>query len=1469
MSAVFKILLAIGLVLGVIAALLIWRARNAPRTAAAASSADADNSVAPGWISTALAAIDYARTRREWRYRMPWILMLGERDAGKTSFALSAAVRLAQSNPDRRYASLRIPGSAVSVMNRGVLIDIDGSVSSEGAHAAVATSVAATGQASAGATLSAASGASAANVAATASPSTPASRPASPAASASPTPPVTTRNAKKARSRWETLLRTLVDLRPERPADGIVLTVSARSLLSATPDQRERLAADAYRQLCDVQDAFRFVQPVSVVVTQCDRIDGFAPFWRAQPDALRQQMFGWSAPVLASNDTPQDWCHEAFRVVIEQLRALQISTAASVQAVANDVDRDGMLLFPARLEQLRTPLAQWLAGAFRATLDRPGHLCRGVYFTGDLDGAGVGASTNVSFVAGLLDDKVFAERGNARVVRASAWSRNRYLRGFQVAALGVAAALTIALGFAGARLYTTVGQLDRALVQLQTIRPYSGGVCPSASEISTVLMSVHELNTRSFDLANPWSWPWFWHPLRDGAAQVVAGRVFAGLVLPGLGCQLAVRAKALSLRGTDAPRMTGDPGEDARNARSRLNRQLREVTDLEAGLGTFYKIAEPFSGASTEQDVVRFARLVNFAYGLPVSLVMRDGDSGLLAASLSSASTDYRPDLPENLAAGYRNQLAQMETDLRDALVTQAGSGQQLLVNLQTGHGDPAAQTRQLVAWLAWTRDNWLGAVEQEAQRNLCGQIRTDLRQQIRQLVLVDASSGRYVPGTTATDAARASPYAALLETTASTFSAAECDDEVYQKLDALSVPPYNPLIVRDQGRRAFNASFMQEFAGLAALSQLHFMQVTKRRTAFACSINGAGATGARSWNAGPLGDAATYIDEYRRFAQRFGFQPAKVPTSSGGVSSAGPRPLYAQIAATQLENALNDALLEAQSPLPPGPDVWPAATTSNALSAVPFDEQALAQASRDLSRTLGPLIQVERAYSEFGFSKGFSALSGCLQQYAADRLSTVGSLAVQSQLYQPQSDTTGGEFFDLGTVPVTRDYLARQVARSQVLAAYAAPFATLAQNSGNAPANSPNVQTAAYWGNSIAEVNRYVPSADPASQMGQLASLFVDRLNGMTTQNCNARLQDPASSTDDGANDLFAARRRDLVKVAQSLCQGSDAVAFQNLFSLFDATLGGRYPFGLAGAPEASPLAVRDFFSVYAQQSAVLRAQLTRLPKTQRTAASAFLDQLDDDQKFFAQTLRADGSLGVHLNVAFNVRQSVERGADQLVGWMLSSANQSAAYPNGQTGLDWVAGQPLALDLTWAELSRWAPYVNPAVPNSPDVEGRTATFSAGGTWALMRLVQQHAMERGAAAADGITLRFSVPVASAASVAAAAAGAGASGTAGATSATTSAGAARAATPPLSSASTAQLLINLQLQGVDPVSHAVAPLKLPAFPTGSPALPASSRTSRGGAASAQISTIPSIPPLPPGMDGPAPVANTAAMSPGSH
>lgn len=1386
MNALFLALLAIGLVLGLVAALVVWRARSAPRSPAQAHPA-ASGASPFGWLTTIVEAIDYARTRRAWRYRLPWILLLGERGAGKTSLVLSAG-ELVQLHRDSRYAALNVPGGAWTVMTDGALIDVDGEVWTQDAAASR--------------TLTPLPRASAPQRTSTASASPAASAATTVAGPASQAPPRTD----EANANWDKLLAALVDLRPERPVDGVILAVSARTLLTADADSLVRMATTAYCYLCELQDTFRFVLPVSVVVTQCDLVDGFAAFWRAQPETLRAQMFGWSAPVLAGNHTPSEWCDAAFATIDDRLRMLQLDAAARDEVAPSVAERDGMLLFPARLASLRVPLANWLDTAFRTTLDRPGHLCRGIYFTGDLDGGGIAPRDSVAFVTDLIEDKVFAERGNARVVRASAWSRSRYLRTFQVAALVVAAVLAIGLGMSGLRLHAKVRELDRVLAQLQSEPAFVGGVCPSASKVASLLMSIRQLDTRSFYWANPWSW--FGHPLRTGTAQVVAGHVFADVILPGLSCRLTVRAQNLLARGQAALPATDDANARLHAARSTLNQQLRALIDLEASLGTFKHVARPYAGAATEEDMNRFGRLLNFAYGLPAAVIERDDASGLLGAALSWASTEARPNLPANLADIYAGQLNDMETRLRNALVDEASAGQQLLVDLHAGRGDPADETRQLVGWFNWTRDNWLGQRADDASRNLCGQIRSDLEQQIRQLVLTDASSGQE---TAAGAAPAASPYSSLLDETAAIFSPQGCETPVYAKLDALRVPPYDPLIVRVQGERIFNPTFSAEFTGLTALAQLPFMQVTRRREAFVCDA------GAQTWSADALGDAGAYIAQYRGFAQRFGVKSANVP---------GSRPLFAQIAARQLENALNHALNDAQRPRPATTNVWPVDVSTSSYSPAPFDEQSLAQASRDLARSLGALIAIERGYQEFGFSGSYARVSHCLEQFSANRLATVGSLAVQSQLYRPPMSEVGPEFYDLGTVAVTRDYLARQVARAQVLATYAAPFVTLAQNSGNAANGSPNTQTDAYWSNSIAEVNRYVPANDPASAMGQLAALFVDRLNGMTARNCSARLQNVSTIAGGDANNLFASLGRSLISDTELRCQGADVDAFSRLFSLFDATLAGRYPFGKSGLPEATPAAVRDFFAAYALQSAGLRTKLGSLPKAQQAAVSRFFDRLDEVQKFFAATTRADGSIAVHLTAAFNVRQSAERGADQVVGWTLRSADNSASYPNGASAFDWLPGQSLALDVTWAELSRFTPYADLALPDAPTVSGRTATFAQGGMWALIRFVQGYASSQGPTTADGITLRFPVPIATVA-------------------------AAQAASSPVAPLSLAQLMLTLRLQGVDTTSHASVALKLPVFPASAPRLYAERTSAHASVASLQIPTIPPLPPLPPG------------------
>lgn len=1372
MTLAFQILLGIGVVLGVLAGVLIWRARSGAPAPAAAQQENPDAPArGPGsWVATVFEAIDYARTRRAWRYRLPWVMLLGERQAGKTSLSRSGP-GLEQPHPDPRYASLRAAGASWAVMNRGVLIDIDGAISA---------AVPANGAAKAGGA---------------AAPKTP--------------------------SRWKALLSTLVDLRPERPVDGIVLAVSAHTLLDPDPQRAARAGADAYRQLCDVQDAFQFILPVYVVVTQCDAIKGFGAFWSQQPDTYYKQMFGWSAPLYASNDTPAEWGEAALAAALEQLRTIQVDAAARSNAELDMAEREGVVLFPSRLSTLRDGLSRWLAPAFRATTDRPGHLCRGIYFTGDPDGSGIVSTgtprTDLAFVDGLLDDKVFAEWGSARAMRASVWSRNRFLRSFQIGAVACGAALAIALSFAGYRLYSTVSALDQSLTQLQNISPYQGGVCPSATDISTLLVALHDLDTRSFDLANPWSWSWPWpmYPLRDGAVRVAAAHAFNGVILPGLGCELTSRAHELIVHGENAGPVSADGPARLRAARDELNAHLRGVTDLEQAIATYREIVRPLSGAATHAGLENFAHLVHFAYGLPTALVMQNSDDGVLARAVWWGSTNYQPNLPDRLPQIYSADIVQDEQALHDELVYQASAGKRLLAQLNAGDGDAAAQARDLVWWLNWVRDGWFGSTAPGGRRNLCDQIRTDL---VAQTLALERAGSVVAAGAPVAAGKSMMAYGDLPGTTRHIFSNDQCNDEVYAALDTLRVPPYDPLIETTQGERAFNPAFAAEFDGLTELTRLPYVQITERAEPFVCHADGAGT---RAWNAEALASALKYADEYREFARRFHLQPANAP---------GARPLFGRIALKELEEALNHALNEAQG-MPPHVGVGiggngaaaASAVDTDLLAPVSSDEDRLAQSSRDLAQTLGALVAVERSYAEFGFTGGYAAVSGCLQQFASNHLSQVTGLALQSRLYMPQANPAGADFYDLGTVAVTRDYLARQVARAQVLSGYAAPFAALAQNVAavNSSGTQPNEQTVAFWNNSIAEVNRYVPANDPSGQLGLLASLFVDRLNGMDATNCHTRLQSyPAGDAD--ANDLFAWLRRTLVADTNLRCAGTNADAFAQLFMSFDATLAGRFPFGSLDTPDASPGAVRDFFGAYAQQRTALRAQAAALPKTQRAAVVKFLDQLDAAQTFFDATLRADGSLAVHLNTTFNVRPGAERGADQVVNWTLTSGDHASGYPNEPAGLDWSASQPLALDLTWADLSAWTPRGDPMRPGAPQVDGPTATFTATGTWALLRMVQQYATDGGTTPADGVTLRYDVPVATAAS------------------------APTSASQPAAVTKVARLLINLQLQGTDPASRTAVLLKLPAFPATAPSLaaPVASR-----AASLSTAMLPDVPPIP--------------------
>ena len=147
-----------------------------------------------------------------------------------------------------------------------------------------------------------------------------------------------------------------------------------------------------------------------------------------------------------------------------------------------------------------------------------------------------------------------------------------------------------------------------------------------------------------------------------------------------------------------------------------------------------------------------------------------------------------------------------------------------------------------------------------------------------------------------------------------------------------------------------------------------------------------------------------------------------------------------------------------------------------------------------------------------------------------------------------------------------SKEYLQQQLERSQVLAGYTKPFVRFMQSTHQATvSNSDTHQGSAYWRATINEVDRYVQSKDPDSEVAQLQNLMLKQLRGMNQDNCTDRLDKlPAISTEQS---LFAARYAGLAGQVSDYCSsGIYALAqsdYQTLAKRFNSELAGLFPFG------------------------------------------------------------------------------------------------------------------------------------------------------------------------------------------------------------------------------------------------------------------------------------------------------------------
>lgn len=334
-TGLYILLVVLLLVLGIIFLfVVIKKARRAPAPPEAAPGAAPTGGDAPP-VNFNASSVDlklsFVKAMRRIRaygkgslYRIPWYLMIGEAQAGKTTLLSHSGMPLLANAPEEQRTGVK-QGLNWFFFDQGIVLDVAGDFVLRADSA--------------------------------------------------------TSNVKG----WNYLTKLLRRYRPERPLDGIILAIPCSDLMGMSgqrPEFKLRLEQKAqclYNKLVDAQQRLGFSLPVYVLITKCDQVSGFKSLCHEIP-ARRDEMFGWSSPYTRDVTYRAEWVREAFQNLHSYLFELQVEVFAERSRV---MDSDAFFMLPSEIRAMRAPLQIYLDQIFRESAYHDPFFLRGIYFCGD------------------------------------------------------------------------------------------------------------------------------------------------------------------------------------------------------------------------------------------------------------------------------------------------------------------------------------------------------------------------------------------------------------------------------------------------------------------------------------------------------------------------------------------------------------------------------------------------------------------------------------------------------------------------------------------------------------------------------------------------------------------------------------------------------------------------------------------------------------------------------------------------------------------------------------------------------------------------------------------------------------------------------------------------------------------------------------------------------------------------------
>jgi type VI secretion system protein ImpL len=1221
-----------------------------------------------GSFRVALQTIRARSTGRDFRYRIPWFLLIGPDGAGKSSLLSESTM---QNALEEQVGLQRVIGLAWNFFSDGVVIDVGGWCLQEG-HT-IAT--------------------------------------------------LWQRLLRLfVKHRVERPLDAIV---LTLPCDDLY---GPKALSPADLVQRGTLVGQRLRQLTQT---LGFQLPLYLVLTKSDTLTGFSEFCQELPPEELDQIFGWSNPFEEHFQFQPEWVDQAIgsmRVTVEKTQAYLFAThdpTTSREAMFLFPGALHALIQPLRLwltRAMRTridaPAPQfrgiYCCGSAETGQSRPIRepamipVARPQYQHASLADLQLGKEAqgwlsdaalqpwlktrlHIAFVHDLFLHKIFPERGLGRPLARFYSARNHLRLSIQIASLVLALVFSIGTTFSYLRLSHDRDRLGGLLMtidkELQTpTRVLEEGQVDhhaGATDLIDAMATFQSGGFRSIFLPVTWLSEL---PREIRSTMVLA---FRELVLERFHDGLVARAQRIAdLRRRPLsdkelpPSLPGDPPITELShlpAYLQLQTFLNRVYELDRRITAYNNMCQQHSNEPLQSIVV----MDEYLHNHPVAPNRQPINNPYFQRAIDDASYHpfiYQPELRSQITAKAQLLIAQLD----DAWLA---------------HNPIRTSTEKVVADL-----DILGNPQPETRTGLAA-IHDDMQQAQRMYALPNLSwsSGPHpsIPQdleAVTTGIPDSSPFFApslsdWIQTTHTT-RLAQLDTALSQAQSSMT-----GAVLDGSGEHwMFSKETDQVQTALAGLLKTDFVS----NGGDAIGTEMLAATTRIAWDKTALDSAAAMPTAYGKYIHE------QLEASSPGVRNAMKR-----VGAEALSVTVKDTLFSAAHPLP---------EDSSPLGR--------AQAFNDTAPSMNALLANLALYGLSSVASGFREIS--VRQASSVLLSIDGELetlqpyGVSSTAFSNWVDgPPSAGLFHAASTDDLAGFLNAQ--RDEISALNTAVQPTVRFLDANHASLALKTRVALNRWKAIGIALDAHAGKKPGNSVQMLDDLVATGIDKVIPSNgCAAPRTVPTSHPDYFV--LAAAQLQyGLVLRCNELLNQSFDVVYGQLANMFNRSLAGRFPFVGSSASTLPPASVQAISDVYRLRDSAAdlfhSSRATSAPPQVRN----FLSVLDDSRPWFSTLLSStSNTLVLDVQPEFRADRGRESGGNQIIDWSLQIGEVTVHLGDPQTRLKWTPGDPFTITLRWAKN---APFM-PAPALSPDPangvlssDGETVSWNFTDAWSLLSAV--------------------------------------------------------------------------------------------------------------------------------------------------